>query len=105
MRESIQTVFYASGPCMVVREPARKAAVALVSALVLSIVFSVAAGSATHRVLASPAGAIVVTFNLQVDPGSADYVQTAAPAAIAGHKDLFILIDKPLRQLDYLNQV
>src|SRR2546428_4624378 len=100
MRDSIQTVFYTSGPCMVVREPARKAAVALVSALVLSIVFSVAAGAATHRVLASPAGAIVVTFNLQVDPGSADYVQPAAQAAIAGHADLIIRLNTPSGILD-----
>ena len=105
MRESIQTVFYASGPCMVVREPARKAAVALVSALVLSIVFSVAAGSATHRVLASPAGAIVVTFNLQVDPGSADYVQRAAQAAIAGNEDLVIVMNTPGGLLDSMIQI
>src|SRR2546427_755713 len=105
MRESIQTVFYASGPCMVVREPARKAAVALVSALVLSIVFSVAAASATHRVLASPAGAIVVTFNLQVDPGSADYVQRAAQAAIAGNEDLIIVMNTPGGLLDSMIQI
>ena len=90
---------------MVVREPARKAAVALVSALVLSIVFSVAAGSATHRVLASPAGAIVVTFNLQVDPGSADYVQRAAQAAIAGNEDLVIVMNTPGGLLDSMIQI
>src|SRR5438309_10027200 len=105
MRESIQTVFYASGPCMVVREPARKAAVALVSALVLSIVFSVAAGSATHRVLASPAGAIVVTFNLQVDPGSARYGQRAAQAAMAVNEDLVIVMNTPGGLLDSMIQI
>src|SRR2546428_14035396 len=105
MRESIQTVFYASGPCMVVREPAMKAAVALVSALVLSIVFSVAAGSATHRVLASPAGAIVVTFNLQVDPGSADYGQRAAQAAIAGNEELIIVMNNTRGRPDCMVQI
>src|SRR2546426_12385893 len=90
---------------MVVREPARRAAVALVSVLVLSIVFSVAAGSATHRVLASPAGAIVGTVNLQGDPGSADYMQRAAQAGIAGNEDLIIVMKTPRGLLDKMIQI
>ena len=47
------------------------------------------------RSFAAPSGALVVTFNVQVDPGSADYVQRAARAAIAGNQDLILVMNTP----------
>jgi len=46
-----------------------------------------------------------VTFNLQVDPGSADYVQRAAQAAIAGNEDLVIVMNTPGGLLDSMIQI
>ncbi len=47
------------------------------------------------RPLASPAGALLVTFDIQVDAGAADYVQRAAQAAIASNQDLVIVMNTP----------
>src|SRR5213078_947801 len=47
------------------------------------------------RPLASPNGALVVTFDIQVDPGAADYVERAAQAALASNRDLFIVMNTP----------
>ncbi len=45
--------------------------------------------------LASPNGALLVTFDIQVDPGAADYVERAAQAAIASNRDLVIVMNTP----------
>src|SRR5438309_6416019 len=66
------------------------------------------AGSAlatSPRPLASPAGALLVNFNIQVDPGSADYVHRAAQAAIASNQDLVIVMNTPGGLLDSMAQI
>jgi len=56
-------------------------------------IFAGTASATAPRPLASPAGALVVTFDIQVDPGSADYVHRAAQAAIASNQDLVIVMN------------
>jgi membrane-bound serine protease (ClpP class) len=90
---------------MVVHQRAGRAAVALVLAFVVTLVLSVTVASVTPRVLASPTGAVIVTFNVQVDPGSADYVQRAAQAAIAGNEDLVIVMNTPGGLLGSMTQI
>ncbi len=81
---------------MSVHLPARRAAVVPLLACVVVIVVSSAVSSAMPpRALASAAGAVLVNFNVQVDSGSADYVQRAARAAIAGNQDLVIVMNTP----------
>ncbi|HLQ42236.1 MAG TPA: nodulation protein NfeD, partial [Thermoplasmata archaeon] len=77
----------------------RTRGVAAWSLVVLSLAaLAISAGttSATApRPLASPAGALLVTFDIQVDAGAADYVQRAAQAAIASNQDLVIVMNTP----------
>src|SRR5207237_9363396 len=47
-----------------------------------------AASKTAPRLLASPAGVLLVTFDIQVDAGAADYAQRTAPASIASNQDL-----------------
>src|SRR3989442_364437 len=92
----IQTVFYACGPSGYV---GRTAAIGLCGVLTLLLTaLTVSAGTATAvvpRPLASPAGALLVTFDIQVDAGAADYVHRAAQAAIASKQDLIIVMNTP----------
>ncbi len=81
-------------------EPGRTTAGASLLALVAATVILAGAASAEPRLLAAPTGAIVVTFNVQVDPGSADYVQRASQEAIAENKDLVIIMNTPGGLLD-----
>ncbi len=67
-------------------------------ALLLLAALAISAGTASAtapRPLASPAGALLVTFDIQVDPGAADYVQRAAQAAIASNLDLVLVMNTP----------
>src|SRR5439155_26688693 len=82
----IQTVFYGCGPCTVVGELGRTTAGASLLALVAATVILAGAASAEPRLLAAPTGAIVVSFNVQVDPGAADYVQRASQQPLAENK-------------------
>src|SRR3989475_2143588 len=92
----IQTVFYASGPSGYV---GRTAAIGLCGILALLLTaLTASAGTATAvapRPFASPAGALLVTFDIQVDAGAADYVQRAAQEAIASQQDLVIVMNTP----------
>ena len=81
-------------------ELGRTTAGASLLALVAATVILAGAASAEPRSLAAPTGAIVVTFNVQVDPGSADYVQRASQEAIAENKDLVIIMNTPGGLLD-----
>ncbi len=76
--------------------------VVLVGLLVMPV-----AGSARGAVApsAAPGGAVVVTFNIQVDPGAADYVQKAASLAIADQADLVIVMNTPGGLLDSMTQI
>src|SRR3989441_11115949 len=80
---------------MVVRQGPRRAAGALLLAFIVGLVLSVSTASAAPRVLAVPAGAILINFDIPVDAGSADYFQRAAQMAIAGNEDLVIVMNTP----------
>src|SRR5947199_8231626 len=65
-------------------------------AMAMAVMHLTAWASATSpRPLASPAGALLVTFDIQVDAGAADYVHRAAQAAIASNQDLVIVMNTP----------
>src|SRR3989441_7088806 len=69
---------------------------------------TVSAGTATAvapRPHASPAGALQVTFDIQVDAGAADYVHRAAQAAIASNQDLVIVMNTPGGLLSNMVQI
>src|SRR3989441_10194893 len=69
---------------------------------------TVSAGTATAvvpRPLASPAGALLVTSDIQVDAGAADYVHRAAQAAIASNQDLVIVMNAPGGLLSNMVQI
>ena len=80
---------------MGVRQGPRRAAGALLLAFIVGLVLSVSTASAAPRVLAVPAGAILINFDIPVDAGSADYFQRAAQMAIAGNEDLVIVMNTP----------
>jgi membrane-bound serine protease (ClpP class) len=61
----------------------------------LAVSAGTAASTVAPRPLASPAGALLVTFDIQVDAGAADYVHRAAQAAIASNQDLVIVMNTP----------
>src|SRR3989475_1731443 len=102
----IQTVFYASGPSGCV---GRTAAIGLCGVLTLLLMaLTVSAGTATAvapRPFASPAGALLVKFDIQVDAGGADYVHRAAQAAIASNQDLVIVMNTPGGLLSNMVQI
>jgi len=50
-------------------------------------------------------GALVVTFDIPVDPGAADYVHRAAQAAIASNQDLVIVMNTPGGLLDSMAEI
>ena len=54
---------------------------------------------------AAPGGAVVVSFNIQVDPGAADYMQKASQLAIADQQDLIIVMNTPGGLLDSMVQI
>src|SRR5437879_8004354 len=93
----IQTVFYASGPSGFVSRTASVAALGLVAVLLAALAISAGTASTSPpRLPANPAsGALLVTFDIQVDAGAADYVQRAAQAAIASNQDLVIVMNTP----------
>jgi len=69
---------------------------------------TVSAGTTTAvapRPFASPAGALLVTFDIQVDAGAADYVHRAAQAAIASKQDLVIVMNTPGGLLSNMVQI
>src|SRR2546429_5007645 len=102
----IQTVFYACVPSGYV---GRTAAIGLCGVLTLLLTaLTVSAGTAlavVPRPLASPAGALLVTFDIQVDAGAADYVHRAAQAAIASNQDLVIVMNTPGGLLSNMVQI
>src|SRR5205809_4068933 len=55
--------------------------------------------------ISSPAGALLVTFDIQVDAGAADYVHRAAQAAIASNEDLVIVMNTPGGLLANMQQI
>ena len=66
--------------------------------LVVLVGLMVLGSSAPARAGPAPSaasGAVVVNFNIQVDPGAADYVQKAASLAIADHQDLVVIMNTP----------
>src|SRR6058998_4165064 len=87
----------------------RTAAIGLCGLLVLLLTaLTVSAGTASAvvpRPLASPAGALLVTFDIQVDAGAADYVHRAAQAAIASKQDLIIVMNTPGGLLSNMVQI
>ena len=81
---------------MAVRQRATPMVEALLLACLLAVVLSPASvAAAPPRVLATPAGAIVVNFNVPVDAGSSDYVQHAAQLAIDDRADLILVMNTP----------
>ena len=91
------------------RAASRTSRIGLCSLLVLlvaAVAVPIGTVSATApRPLASPAGALLVTFNIQVDAGAADYVQRAAQAAIASNQDLVIVMNTPGGLLGNMQQI
>ena len=73
------------------------AALGLVAVLLAALAISAGTASTSPpRLPANPAsGALLVTFDIQVDAGAADYVQRAAQAAIASNQDLVIVMNTP----------
>src|SRR3989442_5398168 len=106
LKRAKQTVFYASGPSGYV---GRSAGIGLCGVLILLLTaLTVSAGTASAvapRPLASPSGAVLVTFELQVDAGAADYVHGAAQAAIASKQDLVIMMNTPGGLLSNMVQI
>src|SRR2546428_773268 len=68
-------------------------------------IFAGPASGTAPRPPASPAGALVVTFDIPVDPGAADYVHRAAQAAIASNQDLVIVMNTPGGLLDSMAEI
>ncbi len=60
-------------------------------------------GSSPHATSAQ--GAIVVTFNIAVDQGAADYVQKAAQGAISNNYDMIIVMNTPGGQLGDMTSI
>src|SRR5947199_9957926 len=58
-----------------------------------------------RRPLASPDDALLVTCDIQVDPGAADYVERAAQAALASNRDLVIVMNTPGGLLGNMQQI
>jgi membrane-bound serine protease (ClpP class) len=77
----------------------------LVVLLALTAVSSGTVAATGPSPLASPNGALLVTFDVQVDPGSADYVARAAQAAIASNRDLVIVMNTPGGLLANMQQI
>src|SRR3989454_3841330 len=102
----IQTVFYACGPSGYV---GRTAAIGLCGVLTLLLTaLTVSAGTASAVVpgpLASPAGALLVTFDIQAHARAADYLDRAAQAAIASKQDLVIVMNTPGGLLSNMVQI
>ncbi len=71
----------------------------------LSLALPVGAVRGGPTASAAPGGAVVVTFDIQVDPGAADYVQKAAQLAIADQADLVLIMDTPGGLLDSMTQI
>src|SRR5207247_2317207 len=97
---------YGCGPSGSVGRHGAWSASALVVLLVATMAIS--AGTATARgpsPFASPSGALLVTFDIQVDAGAADYVQRAAQAAIASNQDLVIVMNTPGGLLANMQQI
>src|SRR5439155_555542 len=79
---------------------------ALLAVSIAVLPFLAGAASATApRPLASPAGVLLVTFDIQVDAGAADYVHRAAQAAIASNQDLVIVMNTPGGLLANMQQI
>src|SRR5947199_8652568 len=75
-------------------------------AMAMAVMHLTAWASATSpRPLAIPAGALLVTFDIQVDAGAADYVHRAAQAAIASNEDLVIVMNTPGGLLANMQQI
>src|SRR2546427_1302492 len=105
-RSPIQTVFYATGPSGFVGRTARVSVGRLLPVLLAALaIFAGTASGTAPRPLASPAGALVVTFDIPVDPGAADYVHRAAQAAIASNQDLVIVMNTPGGLLSNMVQI
>ncbi len=78
---------------------------ALLAVSIAMLPFSAVASATSPRPLASPAGALLVTFDIQVDAGAADYVHRAAQAAIASNQDLVIVMNTPGGLLANMQQI
>src|SRR5712691_8269568 len=103
---AIQTVFYACGPSGFVRRVLGYDVWTLLAVSMAVLPFLAGAASAAGpRPLAGPAGALLVTFNIQVDAGAADYVHRAAQAAIASNQDLVIVMNTPGGLLSNMVQI
>ncbi len=59
----------------------------------------------TVRSSATPAGILLVTFDIQVDVGAADYIQRAASVAIGNQYDLVIVMNTPGGLLDSMQAI
>ncbi len=85
-------------------------AVARSSIFVLAVLLGlmVLGPSASARIGQAPSaasGAVVVNFNIQVDPGAADYVQKAASLAITNQQDLIVVMNTPGGLLDSMTAI
>lgn len=77
----------------------------LLCVAVASIPLARSAPIAGPRTAAAPAGVLLVTFNIQVDAGAADYMQRAATVAIANQYDMIIVMNTPGGLLDSMQSI
>lgn len=77
----------------------------LMGLTLVSVPLARAAPTAAPRTAAAPTGVLLVTFNIQVDAGAADYVQRAAALAVANDYDLVIQMNTPGGLLDSMQAI
>ena len=83
-------------------------AVARAVVLVLALLLALPIAGSVRAALtpsAAPGGAVSVTFDIQVDPGAADYMHNAAELAVANQQDLIIVMNTPGGLLDSMVQI
>ncbi|HEX9341175.1 MAG TPA: NfeD family protein [Thermoplasmata archaeon] len=86
--------------------PAAIGAFLLLAFLIAAIAVPAGTVSTTGKgPLAAPSGVLLVTFDIAVDAGAADYVERAAQAAIAAHEDLVIVMNTPGGLLVNMQQI
>ncbi len=77
----------------------------LLCATVLVLPVSHASSTGTPRTSATPAGVLLVTFNIQVDVGAADYMQRAATVAVDNQYDMVVVMNTPGGLLDSMQSI
>ena len=84
---------------------ARVLLILLLSVTLVCLPAAHAAPAGVPRAVAAPTGVLLVTFDVQVDAGAADYVQRAAGVAIANQYDLLLVMNTPGGLLDSMQAI